>query len=126
MGSGAPKGHAHSASRPFDSPLRLALQKREQFVGWLELALTEARWHNRFDGFQLFSRIGPDVDLRRGQVTVSQPQGYFPECLSSLAARSWRRCGEASGATLVCRSRLSIFERLLRYDAAERTRLPIG
>jgi len=33
------KGMLHAASRPFDSPLRFALQEREQFVGGPELAL---------------------------------------------------------------------------------------
>ena len=33
------KGMLHAASRPFDSPLRFALQEREQFVGRPELAL---------------------------------------------------------------------------------------
>ena len=73
----------HAASCPFDSPLRLALQKREQFVGRPKLALAKARWHNRFDGLQLFGRIGPNVDFRRGQVTVPQPQGDFPDVLGS-------------------------------------------
>ncbi len=74
----------HSASHPFDSPLRLALQNREQFVGRPELALAKARWHDRFDGLQLFSRVGPNVDLRRGQIAVPQPQRDFPDVLRCL------------------------------------------
>src|ERR1035441_2398036 len=74
----------NKASCPLCSPLRLSLQKSQQFVGRPELALAEARWHNRFDGLQLFGRIGANVDLRRGQVTVPQPQGDFPDVLRRL------------------------------------------
>jgi Transposase zinc-binding domain len=68
------RGVPQAVSRPFDSPLRVALQKREQFVGWPEPALAEAGRHNRFNGLQLFSRVGSNVNLRRGQTTVPQPQ----------------------------------------------------
>ena len=33
-----------------------------------------AERHNRFDSLQLFGGIGPNVDLRGGQITVPQPQ----------------------------------------------------
>jgi len=36
------KGMLHAASRPFDSPLRLALEKCEQFVGSPKLAFAKA------------------------------------------------------------------------------------
>ena len=68
------RGVLQAVSRPFDSPLRVALQKREQFVGWPEPALAEAGRHNRFNGLQLFSRVGSNLNLRRGQTTVPQPQ----------------------------------------------------
>jgi hypothetical protein len=29
------------------------------------------RWHNRFNGRQLFCRIGSNVDFRRGQIAVA-------------------------------------------------------
>ena len=72
------------ASLPFDSPLRLALQKREQFVGRPEPPFAKAGRQDRFDGFQLFRRIGSDVDFRRDQITVPQPQGDFADVLRCL------------------------------------------
>ena len=74
----------HVASRPFDSPLRLALQKREQFVGRPEPPFAKAGRHDRFDGLQLFRGIGSDVDFRRDQITVTQPQGDFADVLRRL------------------------------------------
>src|ERR1035438_5204033 len=74
----------HAAARPFDSPLWLAFQQREEFVGWPELAPAKAWWYDRFDGLQFFGRIGSNVDLRRGQVAVPQPQGDFPDVLRRL------------------------------------------
>jgi len=53
-GVGRQKGMLRVASRPFNSPLRLGLQKREQFVRRAELALAKARRYNRFNGFELF------------------------------------------------------------------------
>jgi hypothetical protein len=79
-------------------------QQREQFVGRLELALAKARRHNRFNGLQLFGGIGPNVDFRRGQVTVPQPQGDL--------RMSFVAC--------------SIFDLPFWCDAAERTQLPTG
>ena len=73
-----------TASRPFDSPLRFGLQQGQQFVGRPELAFAEARWHNCFDSLQFFGRIGSNVDFRRGQITVPQPQGDFPDVLGCL------------------------------------------
>jgi transposase-like zinc-binding protein len=69
-GVGRQKGMLHVAARPFDSPLSLALQQREQFVRRPELALAKARRHDRLDGLQLFGRISANVDFRRGQITV--------------------------------------------------------
>ena len=40
--------------------------------------------HNRFDGLQFLGRIGSNVDFRRGQITVPQPQGDFPDVLGCL------------------------------------------
>jgi hypothetical protein len=78
------KGMLHAASRPFDSPLRFALEQREQFVGRPKLAFAKAWRYHRFNGLQLFGGISPNVDLRRGQVTVPQPQGDFPDVLCRL------------------------------------------
>src|SRR5690348_2632920 len=50
---GGQKGMLHMPSCPFYSPLRLSLQKCQQFVGSLEFALAQIRRHNRFDGLQL-------------------------------------------------------------------------
>ena len=61
----------HRATRPFYSPLRFGFQQRQQFVGRPELALSKTGRHNRLNRFQLFCRICPNVDLRRGQITVS-------------------------------------------------------
>ena len=74
----------HAASRPFGSPLRLALQQCEQFVGRPKLALAKARRYNRFNGLKLFGGIGPNVDFRGGQATMPQPQGDFPDVLRRL------------------------------------------
>ena len=78
------KGMLHAASRCFDSPLRLALQKGEQFVWRSELAFAEARGHNCFNGLQFFSRISANVDLRCGQITVPQPERDFSNVLRGL------------------------------------------
>jgi hypothetical protein len=51
------RGVPHVVARPFDSPLRRAFQKREQFVRRPEFALAEARGNNRFNGLQLFSGV---------------------------------------------------------------------
>jgi hypothetical protein len=72
------------ASRPFDSPLKLGFQKRRQFVGRPELALSKTGRHNRLDRFQLFCRISANVDLRRGQTAVPQPEGDFADVLGCL------------------------------------------
>ncbi len=74
----------HAASRPLDSPLRLALQKREQFVGRTKLAFAKAGWHDRFNGLELFRGISSDVDFRRDQITMPQPQGDFADVLRRL------------------------------------------
>ena len=74
----------HAASRPFDSPLWFALQQLDQFVGRPKLALAKARRYNRFNGLKLFGGIGSNVDFRRGQIAVSQPQGDFPDVLRRL------------------------------------------
>ncbi len=58
--------------------------KNGALIGRPELAFAEARWHNRFDGLQLLGRIGSNVDFRRGQITVPQPQGDFPDVLGCL------------------------------------------
>jgi len=79
------RGHAAQRHHAlFDSPLRFGLEQGQQFVGRPELAFAEARWHNRFDGLQLLGRIGSNVDFRRGQITVPQPQGDFPDVLRCL------------------------------------------
>jgi len=81
---GRQKGMLRVASRPLNSPLRLGLQKREQFVRRAELALAKARRYNRFNGLELFGRISSNVDLRRGQIAVPQPQRDFPDVLRCL------------------------------------------
>jgi hypothetical protein len=58
---------------PFDSPLRLALKQREQFVRGPKLALAKARRYNRFNGLKLFGGIGANVDFRGGRTTMPQP-----------------------------------------------------
>ena len=83
-GVGRQKGMLRVASRPLNSPLRLGLQKREQFVRRAELALAKARRYNRFNGLELFGRISSNVDLRRGQIAVPQPQRDFPDVLRCL------------------------------------------
>jgi len=75
---------SHAASHPFDSPLRLALKQREQFVRGQKLALAKARRYNRFNGLKLFGGIGANVDFRGGQATMPQPQGDFPDVLRGL------------------------------------------
>ena len=76
----------HAASRPFGSPLRLALQQCEQFVGRPKLALAQTRRYNRFNGLKLFGGIGSNVDIRSGQATMPQPQGTFR--MSCVACRT--------------------------------------
>jgi hypothetical protein len=83
-GVGRQKGMLRVASHPLSSPLRLGLQKREQFVRRAELALAKARRYNRFDGLELFGRISSNVDLRRSQIAVPQPQRDFPDVLRCL------------------------------------------
>ena len=78
------EGMLHTASRPFESPLRFALQEREQFVGRSELPLAETRRYDRFNGLKLFGGISPNVGFRRGQVTVPQPKGDFPDVVRRL------------------------------------------
>src|SRR5258708_4596955 len=83
-GADRQRGLRHAASRPFDSPLWLALQQFEQFVGRPKLALAKARRHNRFDGLQLFGGVGSNVDFRRCQIAVPQPKRDFSDVLRCL------------------------------------------
>src|SRR5271169_2185516 len=78
------KGVPYTKPRPFDSPLRLDLQKGEQFVRRLELALAKAWRHDRLDSLQLLSRIGSNVDFRSGQITMPQPQRNFSNVFCCL------------------------------------------
>jgi|SRR5215472_6898704 len=84
MGSSMAKGHAVQGSRPFDSPLRFALQKRDQFVRRSKLSSAKAWWNDRLYSLQLLRRIGPNVDFRGSQIAVSQPKRDFPDVLGCL------------------------------------------
>ena len=61
------------AARLLHSPLGLGLQQRDQSVRWPEPPLAKMRGNDCLNGFQLFARVGSNVDLRGGQVAVPQP-----------------------------------------------------
>ena len=84
MGTGTAKGHAAQGVTPLLLSIKIWLSKRQQFVGRPELALPKAGRHNRLNRFQLFCGIGPNVDLRRGQIAVLQPEGDFADVLGCL------------------------------------------
>ena len=84
MGSNMAKGMPYTGSRPFDSPLTLGLQKREQFIRRPKLSSAKAWRNNRLYSLQLLGRIGPNVNFGGRQITVPQPQRNFSNVLSCL------------------------------------------
>src|SRR6202022_3800736 len=57
----------------YNSPLRLGFQQRHQSVRRPELTLAKVRRYNCLNSFELLARVGANIDLRGGEVAVSQP-----------------------------------------------------
>ena len=78
------QAHSRQATRPFDSPLRLGLQKGDEFIRRPEVPLTKIRGDDSLNRFQFLTRIGPHVHLGGGETAMAQPQRNLPDVLCCL------------------------------------------
>jgi hypothetical protein len=81
---GVSKGRAGLAARPSDSPLGLGLQQSGQSVRWLKRSLAQMRRQHRLDGFELFCRIGANINLGGGQIGMTQPERDLANIMGGL------------------------------------------
>src|SRR5258708_35120125 len=63
------------------SPLRRALEERDQLVGRLERAAPQMRWNDRFHGVELLCRIATRVDLGGRRIIKKKKKGNISEGL---------------------------------------------
>ena len=78
------KAYSQRAVRLFYSPLRFGFQERNQFIRWSELTLTKARWDHRLNGLEFLTRISANINLRRREIAMSQPQRNLSDIFSCL------------------------------------------
>ena len=71
-------------SPPTRSPLRSALEERDQLIGGLEGAAPQVWRNDCLHGVELLSRIAARVDLGSRQGGMAQPQRHLPDVPSRL------------------------------------------